>query len=75
MAAIEGAKRIKRFGKYVLAVGSLCGIVLWVIAEATGKTKVGPFEQLVAFMFLPLFFGGVVWIFGWILEGFLKPAR
>jgi hypothetical protein len=75
MAAIEGARRIKQFGKFVLALGSLCAVILWVVAEATGKTKVGPLEQLVAFLFLPLFFGGILWICGWILEGFLKPAR
>jgi hypothetical protein len=75
MAATEGARRIKQFGKLVLVLGSLCALVLWVFAEATGGAKVGPFEQLVAFLFLPLFFGGILWICGWILEGFLKPAR
>ncbi len=75
MAAVEGARRIRQLGKFVLVVGSLCAFTLWVVAEATGKTKVGPLEQLIAFLFLPLFFGGILWLVGWILEGFLKPAR
>ena len=75
MAAIEGARRIKQFGKFVLVLGSLCAFVLWVVAEARGSAKVGALEQLIAFLFLPLFFGGILWICGWILEGFLKPAR
>jgi hypothetical protein len=47
---------------------------LWLVALSSGTMKVGPFEQLAAFMFLPLLVGGTMWIGGWILEGFAKQS-
>ena len=68
-----GARRIKRLGQLILALGSLAAVALWLIVELNGMAKVGPVEQLLFLLLFPVFFGGVLWMGGWILEGFLQP--
>jgi len=67
MAAFEGGRRVK--------LGGCIALVLWLVALSSGTMKVGPFEQLAAFMFLPLFVGETIWIGGWVLEGFAKQSN
>jgi hypothetical protein len=74
MAVFEGARRIKLIGKIFIVFGGFVALVLWLVALSSGTMKVGPFEQLAAFMFLPLLVGGTMWIGGWILEGFAKQS-
>ena len=74
LIGMEGARRIKRLGQIVLILGSLAAFVLWLIAELSGLAKVGPVEQLLALLIVPVFFGGFLWAAGWILEGFLQPS-
>jgi hypothetical protein len=72
MSAAKGAGRIKVAGKLVLIVGSGAAVLLWLVVMVMGTNKVSAIEQLIAFLFLPLLFGGVLWTAGWILEGFFE---
>jgi hypothetical protein len=73
MGATEGAKRIKRVGIYAMAIGSLLGVGTWCFGLIAGTTKVGIVQSLIVLLALPLFFGGVIWVLGWIIEGFTQP--
>jgi hypothetical protein len=70
MAAIEGVRRIKGLGKWIIIIGSIAAVVLWVVAMLFYQPKINPVAQLIAFLLPPLILGGLIWIFGWIIEGF-----
>jgi hypothetical protein len=77
MAYLNGAKRIKRLGLGIAVVGALLLVPLSLIplyAKRSGGDGFGFFVTFLFLLGLPLFFGGVVYLFGWFLEGLLRPS-
>jgi hypothetical protein len=82
---MEGARRIKRLGQAICALGCLAAIAIW-IALTIHNQMGGPFEHgvrdsvlndmlhMLGLFIPPLFLGGALWATGWILEGFLRPS-
>jgi hypothetical protein len=73
MAAGEGARRIKLVGR-ALTLGGLGSAVILAGALWMGVVQgvsVQPVMFLLPLMLPVTFLGGVLWIAGWVLEGFL----
>lgn len=72
----EGAARMKRAGQWLFVVPSSFVILCWVIGVAAGQLNRGIgalFGPLLIFVVLALYLaiaGGVLWLAGWITEGF-----
>jgi len=74
----EGAARMKRAGQWLFVVPSTVVILCWVIGLTAGQLYRG-FGILIGpamiFAVLALYLaiaGGVLWLAGWIVEGFAK---
>ena len=75
MAYLEGAKRIKRLGLGIAIVGTLLALLLDLIPLYTKPAlDNGFFAPFLFVLGLPLFFGGVVYLFDWVVEGFLRSS-
>jgi hypothetical protein len=81
MNAQEGAERMKRAGQWLFVVPSTIAIVIWA-AAATGALLHQRFGVLfpgaMIFGVLAIYLaiaGGVLWLAGWIVEGFAKDVR
>jgi hypothetical protein len=72
---MEGARRIKRLGQAITILGGFAAVGLWIFLEVFLTPKVGPLEQLIGLLAIPMLPGGTLWALGWILEGFLRPSR
>ena len=70
MVANEGARRIKTIGK-TLALGGLASAVVLAVCMKALKVPSLSATPLLPFIFLILVAGGVFWVGGWVLEGFL----
>jgi hypothetical protein len=66
MALLAGIRRIKLLGLIVAVVGALIAFACWAGAL--------PHVPLVPLISIPLFLGGVIYAFGWLIEGFVRPA-
>jgi uncharacterized integral membrane protein len=71
----EGAKRIKRTGQILSLIAILLALllVIYPIVFQTVYPTSHPWFSSTPLLILTLIFlipGGVIWIFGWILEGF-----
>lgn len=77
MNANEGLRRINLLGTRIMWYGSAVGIALWLMAAIPlamgGRASVG-LAELVVFLGFPLFVGGAIRVFAWILEGFVLPG-
>jgi hypothetical protein len=60
MAIHQGARRIKLVGKSLMIFGSLALLFLWG----------APRSQSLSLTLLPFVVGGVIWVIGWIVDGF-----
>jgi hypothetical protein len=73
MAASEGARRIKLIGRALTFGGLGSAIILagtlWL--GVVQGVSVQPVMFLLPLMLPVTFLGGVLWIAGWVLEGFL----
>jgi hypothetical protein len=74
----EGAGRMKRAGQWMVLVPSTIAILLWAVGLIAGLMHSG-INILIApamiFAVLALYLaiaGGVLWLAGWIVEGFAK---
>lgn len=83
MNLLEGARRMQVVGRVITFTG-LGLVVLGLLIAITLATISGAVAHAVAVEpvagffvavlgFWPLLFGGLLWIAGWILEGFVKP--
>ena len=80
MNVLEGARRMQVVGKTInltTAGFMLLGFVVSLILNATGTAAMLP-PALSGMMLIiagvwPLLLGGILWIAGWILEGFATP--
>jgi hypothetical protein len=74
----EGAGRMKRAGQWLFVAPSTFLILCWVIGVAAGQLNRGIgflFGPVMIFAVLALYLaiaGGVLWLAGWIVEGFAK---
>ena len=69
MAHVEGARRVKIAGKLVALLGCTLTTLFWI--PATNEMGVGPAFGILFFWLLPsLALGGIIWIAGWMIEGF-----
>ena len=69
---MEGVRRLRLLGNRIMLL-SLAGAAAWVLALLL-HFHFGLLE-LVVLIGYPLFVGGVIWIFAWVLEGFLQPSQ
>jgi len=74
----EGARRMKRAGQWLIMVPLTAvlillaiGLVVSVLRHDSGSLGRGPIVFLFAFIYLAIP-GGVLWLAGWIVEGFAK---
>ena len=78
MANVEGALRMKRAGRSMMvggALGALLGCI-GIFAVQLGHLRLPLMlfgDIAVCLGFLPLGLGLVVWVCGWIVEGFVAP--
>jgi len=71
MRSRRGAKRIKRLGIVVAALGSILMFLLWLVYVSGGN--VTP-EAVAPMVGLPLILGAVIYGFGWVVQGFRRQA-
>jgi hypothetical protein len=72
MAQLEGARRIQLVGKWIILIGCTVATLFWTFGM-TNTTASAAFISFVVIFVPPLFFGGIVWVVGWIIEGFQSP--
>jgi hypothetical protein len=77
----EGARRMKHAGQWLFVVPSTIVILFWVIGATAGQLYQG-FGILIGpgmiFAVLALYLaiaGGVLWLAGWIVEGFAEKEN
>jgi hypothetical protein len=84
MANVEGAIRMKYFGKFVFLCGlifTVLGAILFLLSWLSrAPLPIAPMAGiglvlLVYIGILPQVIGGLVWAGGWIVEGFLAPQK
>jgi len=80
MARIEGTRRMMRAGKALVWIG-LSSLLLWVVMtpigaiylDANGWAAIGAVHELLLWIgVLALGWGFVIWIAGWVTEGFVE---
>jgi hypothetical protein len=75
MNVIEGAKRMQRAGRALVIVAlsafTFCAVAACVYAFLPSYLHVSEVFRIV----LPLPVGGILWIGGWILEGFVHHSQ
>ncbi len=75
MENTEGPRRIRTAGKLVCLAGATVAVLYWLMFLG-GLRSPG-----ISFPFLPLLVlpalipGIIVWLIGWVIEGFGRPAR
>ena len=67
MTHLTGVRRIKLLGLCVAIVGALMALALWMLSTV-------PYSNIVPMIGFPLFLGGVIYMFGWLVEGFVAPS-
>jgi uncharacterized integral membrane protein len=72
MAQLEGARRIQLVGKWIILIGCTLATLFWILAFQNTSASAAFISFAVIFM-PPLFLGGIVWVVGWIIEGFQNP--
>jgi hypothetical protein len=72
MASVEGAKRLKRLGAQIGIWGAMVAFLIWCADIYLNKVGAGAVVLMVAF---PILVGMIVWVAGWVIEGFLSPDR
>lgn len=83
MAIVEGCRRLRFAGRSIgltgfsmLAVGFLTTGVICQIQYKPAAMLVQALDSLVFYMGgIAFVFGGLIWLGGWILEGFASPDR
>ena len=84
MNLFEGARRMQVVGKTItfvgiglMLLGLLAALVLATLGTARLPVGIEPAAGMLIMVvgFWPLLFGGLLWIAGWILEGFVKPKE
>lgn len=70
MTLSEGISRIKRIGKGMAIWGAVIGVLFSCVLLFMNT---GSISLMVLMVLFPLLLGGVVFAFGWVLEGFLSP--
>ncbi len=74
MENTDGPRRIRTAGKLVCLVGVTLAVLYWLIVFG-GASPRQSFALLPFFVLPALVPGIVVWLIGWVIEGFGKPAR
>ena len=67
MTHLTGVRRIKLLGLCVAIVGALMALALWMLSTV-------PYSNIVPMISFPLFLGGVIYMFGWLVEEFVAPS-
>ncbi|HEX7962137.1 MAG TPA: hypothetical protein VF493_19635 [Terriglobales bacterium] len=74
----EGLRRIRLLGSRIMWYGGAVGVALWLMAliplAMAGRASAG-LGEIVSFLGFPLFIGGIIRVFAWILEGFVLPVN
>jgi hypothetical protein len=69
VARLEGARRVKMAGKMIGLLGCTLTTIFWIIA--TNNMSVAAAFGVLFFWLLPsLAIGIIIWIAGWVIEGF-----
>ena len=77
----EGAGRMKRAGQWLFVAPSSLVILAWVIGITVGQlhpgfgTLIGPAMILAVLALYVAIAGGVLWLAGWIVEGFAQKEN
>lgn len=74
VSVMEGCKRIQRVGQGAFIVGVVFAVIILVASfwRSLLQPVAGVFEILMPFSMLFFVFGLLVWLAGWIVEGFAK---
>jgi hypothetical protein len=72
MARLEGARRIQLVGKWIMLIGCTLATLFWTFEVKNTSASVA-FTSLALMLVPPLLLGGIVWVVGWIIEGFQSP--
>ena len=79
MAASEGAFRIKRVGQWLICLGLLVIVltVIYQLGERLMMWRTLPFitTHVIFLGSCPILLGIVIWIIGWIADGFAQPSN
>ena len=67
---MAGARRIKLLGLGMAFLGTLIAFPLWLADLFANKVTYGAIVPMIGF---PLFFGGVIYVLGWVTEEFVRP--
>ena len=80
MANIEGAKRIRKAGKFTVIAGMFCllfPILLFGVLRLAGQFAALTMVVHAASIFSVGFWleavGAILWVTGWVVEGFMTP--
>ncbi len=74
MAANEGVKRIKTIGRTLVLGGAVSALVLAVCMEVLRVYSLAA-TPLLPLVFFLLLAGGMIWVGGWVLEGFFGARK
>ena len=72
MAQLEGSRRIQLVGKWIMLIGCTLVTLFWTF-EVKNTAASAAFTSLAVMLVPSLFLGGIVWVIGWIIEGFQSP--
>ncbi|MGD0682185.1 MAG: hypothetical protein ABR990_09040 [Terracidiphilus sp.] len=71
----EGAKRMRRAGKWIVLIPLVVTVLLSVISFIAYAMNRNHGIIALAILLLPIeILGGILWLAGWIVEGFAKDA-
>ncbi len=74
MENTEGPRRIRTAGKLVCLAGATVAVLYWVLFF--GGASPGHSFAFLPLLVLPALIPGIiVWLIGWVIEGFGRPAR
>jgi hypothetical protein len=71
---IHFCRRVKRIGVGIAVCGSVIMLLLWCATAFIPSSNPMPYGALVVMVGLPVFWGGVIYAGGWVIEGFLQPS-
>lgn len=74
MNVLEGARRMKRAGLFLVMIPWIVLLLVWAIALIVAllhknPAELNPFGGIFLYLAIP---GGMLWLAGWIVEGFGK---
>jgi hypothetical protein len=71
VASIQGPQRLKRLGVHIGVWGAVIAFLIWCADIYLNKVGAGAVVLMAGF---PISIGLLVWVAGWVVEGFLSPS-